>query len=143
MEAQIENQEKKFWQSANFWIILTTGVIGGFFVGFPREAVSAGIGALFALVYSGAILRDAFADLKFDWKKAIGDKNWWNYLAGIIVMLIPSIPLEVFDQLAEIAAAALGGNWQGVLVGVFGLLTILYHIFIKKEPVPKRPGQGR
>ena len=132
------NTEKKFWQSANFWIILTTGVLGGFFVGFPSEAAGNAINALFALVYSGAILRDAFSDLKFDWKKAIGDKNWWNYLAGIVISIISVIPLEVFQQLAEIATAAIGGNWQGVMVGVFGLLTILYHIFVKKE----RPALG-
>jgi hypothetical protein len=143
MEVQIENQEKKFWQSSNFWIILMTGVIGGFFVGFPREAVSDGIAAIFVLIYSGAIMRDAFSTMKFDWKKAIGDKNWWNYLSGIVVSILPLIPVEVFQQLADIAQHAIGGNWQGVLVGVFGLLTILYHIFIKKEPVPNRPGQGR
>jgi hypothetical protein len=125
--------QKKFWQSSNFWTTLLVGVIGGFFVIYPGDAIGEGVKALFTVIYSGAIVSDwARSDgAKFDWKHALKDANWWNYLGSLVIVWWDKLPAEFFQELGNVVSQALAGNYQGALIGVFGLLSILFHIFIK------------
>lgn len=116
----------KFWQGTNFWVAAVLA-IGGLWVGFPsgdaQHSTELIVGAL-AGVFA---IREKLKDLKIDWKQWIKSANTWNYLATVFVAILPTIPIELFQALRGIIEAALGGNWQGIVAGVFSLATILYY----------------
>jgi len=45
------------------------------------------------------------------------------------------IPVDLFARLGDLARAAIGGNWQGIVTAVFSIATILYYIFRKPATV--------
>lgn len=118
---------KKFWQSTNFWTAVLLAV-GALFVGFPEGAARDTVAALFALIASSGIIRNFVKEgVGFDWKQ-IKTANFWNYVATAITAIVPQIPAELFSRLQELATHLVGGNWQGILVSVFSIATILYHL---------------
>jgi len=122
---------KSFWQGTNFWVAIIL-LIGGFFVGFPQEDAVTAVNGVFALVATIFGIREKVKGT-VTFKEWIAGSNTWNYIAAAVVSIIPAIPLELFHSLKEILQAAVGGNWQGIAVGVFSLATIVYNIFKKKE----------
>lgn len=122
-------QTKPFWQSKNFWISAVL-FIGGIFVGFPEEAATDFINNLFGLIGSGGLIWTWIKEKPdTDFKAAVNRSNWWNYLAVVVISFVPNIPLDVIDYIRDAAQDAVGGNWQGVLVAVGSLLTILYNLW--------------
>lgn len=121
-------ENKKFWQSSNFWIALVL-TIGGLWVGFPEGEAQGTVSALFALIASAGLLRNKLKDLQIDWRAWLSSKNTWNYLAAALTAAIPAIPLDLFDRLQDLATALIGGNWQGILTALFSIGTMLYYIF--------------
>jgi hypothetical protein len=122
-----------WWLSTNFALTVVL-VIGGFFVGFDRVDAQTGVTALAGAVAAFGALREKIKGV--DFKGWLGNTNTWAYLGTIVVTFVPTLPVELFQQLGDIASAAIGGNWQGILVGVFALGTTLYQIFKPKPVAP-------
>lgn len=120
----------KFWQGTNFWTALVL-LVGGFFVGFPQGEASGAVAGIFAVVATVFGIREKVKGT-VPFKEWLSSSNTWNYIGAAVVAILPSIPLELFSTLKDIMQAAVGGNWQGIAVGVFSLATILYNLFKKK-----------
>lgn len=114
--------------SSNFWTAVILA-IGGLFVGFPEDAAVSGVEYIFALVAAGKSLRDYFKmKPEIDAGAAVNRSNWWNYIGTIFVALAPNIPIEIIDRVQDAAVAALSSNWQGILVALFSIATIIYNL---------------
>lgn len=118
----------KFWQSSNFWTAVVL-LAGGFFIGFPEETGSEGVNLVFMLLAVGKTLRNFFKNSVSEWRKWINDANFWNYFTVIAVSIVPTLPDGTVEAVQQIATNLVGANWQGVIIGVFSLATILYKIF--------------
>lgn len=124
-------QPVKFYQGTNFWVSVVL-FIGGLFVGFPTDMATetveywvAGIAGIFAV-------REKLKDVQIDWRAWLQNPNTWAYLGTVITSLLPVIPVDLFTDLAELAQSILGGNWQGVLVSLFAIGTMLFHLLRPK-----------
>ena len=122
-------------QGTNFWVSIVL-FIGGLFAGFPSDLAAetveywvAGIAGIFAV-------REKLKDAKIDWRAWIGNTNTWAYLGTFVTALVPVIPAQLFTDLASLAQSALGGNWQGILVSLFSIGTIIFHLLRPKAPSP-------
>lgn len=130
------NKEIKFWQGTNFWLSVVL-FVGGLFVGFPGGDAADAIGSIFALIGSAGLIREKIKDAKIDWKAWATSKNTWNYLAAAVTAIVPTIPTGIFASLNEVLTAAIGGNWQGFIIALLSLATMIYHIFQSpKTPAP-------
>jgi hypothetical protein len=117
----------------NFWVSIVL-FIGGLFVGFPTDLAAetvdywvAGIAGIFAV-------REKLKSSTIDWRAWLGNTNTFAYLGTVITALIPVIPMQLFTDLASLAQAALGGNWQGIVVAAFSIATIIFHLVKPKAP---------
>lgn len=117
----------KFWQGTNFWVAAVLA-IGGIFVGFPADNARLFVEMLVGTVASAFLIREKVKGLHPDWLAWIKSPNTWNYLATAIIAIVPAIPAELFQRLRELLDAALIGNWQGIVSGVFSIATIIYYI---------------
>jgi ABC-type xylose transport system permease subunit len=124
----------KFWQGTNFWAALFLFVFGIFAVTVEYE-VGQIVGYVFGLFGAIMAVREKLKGAQVDWKRWAGSKNTWNYLATVIVAIVPGIPLELFEHLATLAQSLLGGNWQGALVALFSIGTILFYLLNKPKQV--------
>jgi len=132
-----EEIKKQFWQSTNFWTAVTL-LVGGFFVGFPADVATNVVGWIFMLIGAGATLRNFFQDSPTDVKGWVLDANFWNYLTAIVVAIVPTLPSGTIELIESVARDLIGGNWQGAIIGVVSLVTILYKIFsAPKEETPQ------
>lgn len=124
----MENQ--KFWQGTNFWFAALMFVFS-FFGGTEDTAqviVSAGVG----LVAAAGAIRQFLPNLKFTgFKAALAAPNTWNYLSGVLVLLVPQAG-ELVPALREVYDALILGNWGLVISRGIAFLTILFYIFKKK-----------
>lgn len=128
----MSDQPKKFWQGTNFYFALFmvglsffTGIGGE---GIAQQAVSLAVGAI-ALV--GAF-RQFLPTAKFKgWKQAFGEANTWNYLSGVLVLIVPQAG-ELIPALRELYDALILGNWGLVISRGIALLTIAFYLFKKK-----------
>lgn len=121
--------------SSNFWTAVALA-IAGFFVGFPEDAATNGVEYVVGIIGAVKAIREYFKQygVKPDIEHAVNSSNFWNYISVIVVTLVPTIPVEMIDSVRDVAVNIIGQNWQGVLVGVFSLVTILYNVFWKKTP---------
>jgi hypothetical protein len=126
-------QELKFWQGTNFWVALVLA-IGGIWVGFPQDEASGAVQALFALISAVGLVREKVKGLRIDWKAWAVSKNTWNYIAAFVTAIVPTIPVDFFQRLNELATAVVGGNWQGIVTALFSIATMLYYIVRKPKP---------
>lgn len=125
-----------FLKSSNFWTAVVLAV-GGLFVGFQPELGSGLVVQVFGLLASAKAVREYFKqDVVVDAGGAVNNSNWWNYIAVIVTSFIPSLPGEFFDSLQNVMTELINGNWQGVLVALFSLATILYNLFQSKKKEP-------
>lgn len=129
---------KPFWQSTNFWTT-TALLVGGLFVGFPDGEARTAVGLIFAIMASVGAIRERLKTSTLGWKAWISNKNTWAYLGVIVTAIVPILPGELFQHFGTIAEAAIGGNYQGILVGLFSAIPIIYNLFIKKNPPPPAP----
>lgn len=105
-------------------------LVGSIFVGFDKVDAQAGISSIFGVFAAAGAIREKIKGV--DFKGWLGNANTWAYLGTIVVTFVPTLPVETFRHLGDIAANAIGGNWQGILVSLFSLGTILYHFFQPK-----------
>lgn len=126
--------QKPWYTSSNFWTFAAL-TIGALFVGFPEDAAKETVSAIVGLVASFRGVREWIKNQpKFKPVEEINRSNFWAYLATAVTAAVPLIPVEIFDNLQNIVENLIGGNWQGVLTGIFGLATILYNIFRNRQP---------
>lgn len=131
---------KPFYQSTNFWIsVLLAG--GALFVGFPEGQARDLVASMFGLISAFGVVRNYFkTGPQFEWKK-FGSANFWNYVAAFVTAMVPvNLPPELFTSLQDMASAIIGGNWQGILVAVFSVASIVYHI-IQSNTGPKEEAE--
>lgn len=116
---------KKWYQSTNFWngVILA---LGGLVVGFPHEAATDAVSAIFALVAAGFAVRDGLTGKRLNVKDWALNPNTWRNIGVVIVSIVPLFPPAVATGVGDVISAALGGNWQGILTALFALGTTLY-----------------
>lgn len=120
-----------WWLSTNFALTAVL-LVGGLFVGFERTDAVTGVGAVSSIIALFGALREKIKGV--DFKAWLANKNTWAYLGTIVVTFVPILPGELFQHLGDIASAAIGGNYQGILVSLFAALPILYNIFFKPKP---------
>lgn len=121
-----------WWLSTNFALTVTL-LVGGLFVGFDRADAQSGVASIAALIGAVGAIREKVKGV--DVKGWLSSTNTWAYLGTVLVTFVPTLPVELFTHLGDIARNAIGGNWQGILVSLFSVGTILYHFF-KPKPAP-------
>lgn len=114
-----------FWQGTNFWVALVLA-IGGFFVGFPQDEAKHFVEGLFALIAGGFALREQLKNLKPDVNGWLVSGNFINYALAAIVAVVPSFP-AIGDGLQQTLTGIIGGNWQGIVTGLFSVATMLFY----------------
>lgn len=124
-----------WWLSTNFALTFIM-LIGGLFVGFDKVDAQTGVASIASLIAVFGAVREKVKGL--DVKAWLSNKNTWAYLGTIVVTFVPILPGELFQHLGSIAEAAIGGNYQGILVCLFSAIPIIYNLFIK----PKAPVQA-
>lgn len=126
-------QEIKFWQGTNFYVALfmaTAGTLLGFTEVQGKEIVQGlffSVGTIFAI-------REKIKMANIDWGAWIKNPNTRNYLFAAISAAIPSLPGGLFTALNDLATAAIGGNWPGIVSALLSVATIIY--FWTKNPKP-------
>lgn len=129
MSSTTQTVSGPWWLSTNFALTVAL-FLGGIFVGFDKMDAQAGVTSIAGLIAAIGAIREKVKGV--DFKAWFGNANTWAYLGTIVVTFVPALPVETFRHLGDIAANAIGGNWQGILVSLFSLGTILYHFFQPK-----------
>jgi hypothetical protein len=125
---------KKALQDQNFWLAVVL-IIGGFWNGFSSEDATALISTLFVLIAGVGQFANFFKNAETDWKRWVTNSNFWTYLSVIVVGFVPTLDAELFNAIQRIATDAINQNWQGVIGGLFTLVTFVYKIIT----TPKDP----
>lgn len=120
------------WLSTNFALNVIL-FIGGAFIGFSQGDATTGVGAVATLIGVVGAVREKIKGV--DIKGWLSNSNTWAYLGTVVVTFLPALPVETFQHLGDLARNVIGGNWQGILVSLFSIGTILYQIF-KSKPAP-------
>jgi len=126
--------EKKWYQSSNFWTAAIM-VVAGAFVGFSQEMAGTAVGAVFGIVAVGKSLHNYFKSAEIDLKGWIMDSNFVNYALIVITTFIPAFDPQLLQKLQQLTGAIFDGDVSGVIAAVFSLATILYNIF---KPTPDK-----
>lgn len=131
-----EQTPSKWYASSGFWngVILA---LSGLVVGFPTGEGHDIVASLFALFASGNAIREFLRGRTVDVKAWLLNRNTWNYLGATIIAIFPMLPADLFTRLGDLAAAAIGGNWQGILTALFSIGTMIY--FLVKKPATPTP----
>lgn len=124
---------KKFYESANFWTAVVLA-FGGLVVGFPEGQAAETVSYLFATIAGAMGIRERLKNATIDWKSWLTSTNTWNYIGAAAVAIVPNIPMDLFTRLRDLADAAIGGNWQGILTAMFSIGTIIYYLVKPKTP---------
>ena len=124
-ENTVQETPLKWWQGTNFWVAASMFILGGFSLVSTTD-VSNVIAAVFGIVGSVFAIREGVKLSKFNFKEWISSRNTWNYLASALTAILPGIPLELFTRLNDVATAAIGKNYQGIVAGLLSLATIIY-----------------
>lgn len=127
-------EEKKFWQSTNFYVN-TVMVVLGSVLGFSEAMAQELVLAIFGTITVIFNLRNLLKDARFDWLKWVQDSNFWNYLAGAIIAAVPVIPAGLFDALNDALVAAINGNWPAAFIAGVTVFNIVYKLL---RPTPAK-----
>lgn len=121
------NQQKKWWQSTNFYISAVL-VIGSLFIGFPEETAQSAVYGIAGILAAAGIIRNWAKDARFDFSQ-IQSANFWNYIATLAAVISPiALPENLFQEAQEVTRALFEQNWQSVLISGFSMLSILFNI---------------
>ena len=143
--------KKPFYLSTNFYLALLM-LIGSFWalpIELGRELTLAftAVIAAFGLFRQWLKTKPGRLPLR-EWLKK--DANTWNYLAGVVLTILPFAG-ELVPALRDVVDAIINGQWNLLLTRLITLGTIAYYLFFKREksdtpapaPSPSRPGEGR
>lgn len=133
--------DKKSWKtSSNFWtqvaMIFTAAVmmVGGLFTGFTEELGQEVVAAVLGIFAAFKAVREWLKTKPdLDLEGAVNRSNFWDYVATVVIGLVPAIPGELIDSLEQLMQAIFGGSFQAILIAAFSLLTIIYNTFIRKN----------
>ena len=123
----MSTQTQKWYQSPNFYTALILA-FGGLFVGFPEGEGRVLVGSVFGTISAAMLIRQRLKTSTVDWRAWLTSKNTWNYLAAAVTAILPIIPVDLFNRLRDLADAALGGNWQGIITALFSIGTMIYYL---------------
>ena len=121
-------------QDQNFWLAVVL-IIGGFWTGFSEVDATAIVSTFFVLVAGIGQLANFFKNAETDVKKWVTNSNFWTYLSVIIIGFIPTLDPGLFSAIQKVAVDAINQNWQGVIGGLFTLVTFVYKIITTKPKV--------
>lgn len=127
------NKEIKFYQGTNFWVALFMATLGTL-LGFTDVQGKEIVQGVFFLTGTIFAVREKIKTTDIDWLSWIKSPNTRNYLFAAIAAAIPSLPGGLFTGLNDLATAAIGGNWPGVVSALLSVATIIY--FWTKTPKP-------
>ena len=121
----------KFWEGTNFWFALI--MVGLSFFGggenVAQSLVTAGVG----IVAAFGAFRQFLVGAKWQgFKQTLAEPNTWNYIAGIVLTILPQAT-DLVPALQGVYDALITGNWGLVISRGIALLTIVYYLFIKKN----------
>lgn len=126
------SKEQKFsWLSTNFALNLALFAAGLFLI--SQQQVTAAAAAISSIAAFVGVVREALKKGP-QWREWLLDSNTWVYLAAIVTTFLPTLPIEVFEQLGRLIASLLGQNYQGAVLAAFTLLNILYRYFTNPKP---------
>jgi hypothetical protein len=118
----MSNNNVKFsTQSTNFWLNVAL-LVGGLFALSADVVTNVFAAGVSIIAFVGAIRTLV---KKPDLKMWLTDANTWVYIANIVLVLLPSVPAEVFQSLYRFFVALFGQDYQGVILAVFSLANIL------------------
>lgn len=126
------NKIKDALQDQNFWLAVVI-IIGGFWNGFSENDASALISTVFVLVAGVGQFANFFKNAQTDVKKWVTNSNFWTYLSVIVIAFVPSLDPALFQAIQKVAVDAINQNWQGVIGGLFTLITFVYKIVTTKK----------
>ena len=128
MSNKLIDRLKEAVKGTNFWFSLVL-LFGGLFIGFPENEARNAVSALFAVISSIFFFRGFFKNAIFDVKNWLNDANTWNYIAAILISIIPNFPEDIVPSIGELIRAIHEGNTQGILIALFSLITIIAKLF--------------
>lgn len=123
----------KFWEGTNFWFAFIMVILS--FFGGGENTAQALVTAGFGVVAAVGVFRQFLVGAK--WKgfaATLAEPNTWNYLAAIMLTIVPKAT-DLVPALQGVYDALIGGNWGLVISRGIALLTIIYYLFVKK-PTP-------
>lgn len=120
----------KFWEGTNFWFALLMVVLS--FFGGGESTAQALVTAGFGVVAAIGAFRQFLVGAKWQgFKATLSEPNTWNYLAGVVLTIVPQAT-DLVPALQGVYDALIGGNWGLVISRGIALLTIIYYLFVKK-----------
>lgn len=121
---------KRFWEGTNFWFALI--MVGLSFFGGGENVAQALVSAAVGLIGAFAVVREFIVNAKFKgWKETLGEVNVWNYLAAIVLTILPQAT-DLVPALQGVYDALISGNWGLVISRCIALFTIIYYLAVKK-----------
>jgi len=119
----MSNNNVKFsTQSTNFWLNVAL-LVGGLFALSADVVTNVFAAGVSIIAFIGAI-RTLIK--RPDLRAWLTDANIWVYIANIVLVLLPSVPAEVFQNLYRFFVSLFGQDYQGVILAVFSLANILF-----------------
>lgn len=118
------------WFSTNLALNVVL-LVGGLFAISQEDSASA-VSAAITLVSFVGVVREAFKTAP-RWREWLMSSNTWVYLASIVTVFLPTLPVEVFDLLGQFIASILGQNYQGAVLSAFALINLLYRYITRSE----------
>ena len=124
----------KPWYLSTGFITSAVLIIGGFFVGFPEDAAKQTVGAIFTTISSLGIFRVWIkAGVALDWKKWLTDGNFWGLLLALAGSIDAIFAPQFIEPIRQIVESAISGDFNGVVVGLGGLLAVILSLMRAKR----------
>lgn len=125
-------EQKKFWQSSNFWTNIAL-FFGSLFIGFPAEAASETVYSVFSAIAGAGIVRNFLKDASPSIQQ-IKTKNFWAYLLSIVASIFPAIgafPESFAQDLQQLTTALFNQNWQSAILQLIAVVNVVAHLLQK------------
>lgn len=119
----------KFWQGTNFWISALMLILAplGIAEGVAVETVAFGFGAV---TFVG-LVRSTITTAHFQgWAELFKNKNWWNYLAGVVIAIAPGLG-GLLPAIQDLTNAISLKNYGAIISALLTIGTMIFHL-IKK-----------
>lgn len=129
--AETTNQQpQKFYEGTNFWFALLMVILS--FFGGGENVAQALVTAGFGVVAAIGVFRQFLVGAKWKGLKGtLAEPNTWNYIAGVVLTILPQAT-DLVPALHGVYDALITGNWGLVISRGIALLTIIYYLFVKK-----------
>lgn len=128
--------QTKFWEGTNFWVALLMVILSFFGGGSGAEGIAQTVvTTAFGGISAFFMVRNFLVGAKWNgFKATFADANTWNYIAGVVLTILPQAT-DLVPALHGVYDALITGNWGLVISRGISMLTIIYYLFVKK-PTP-------